>query len=43
MDDLTGDQKVDRLQIIVSGSSIEQLLAAPKLSAGTGQVLLMLF
>ena len=39
MEDLTGDQKVDRLPIIVSGSSIEQLLAVPQLSAGTGQAM----
>jgi len=39
MEDLTGDQKVNRLPIVVSGSGVEQLLAIPKLSAGTGQAM----
>jgi len=39
MEDLTGDKKVDRLPIIVSGSGIEQLLAVPKLPSGTGQAM----
>jgi len=33
MEDLTGDQKFDRLLIV------EQLFAIPKLSAGTGQAI----
>jgi hypothetical protein len=36
MQDLTGDNKVDRLPIIVSGSGTEQLLCVPKLCSGTG-------
>ena len=39
MNDLTGEEKVDRLPIIVSGSGIDQLLSIPKLSAGTGQAM----
>lgn len=39
MEDLTGDLKVDRLPVIVSGSGIEQLLSVPKLSSGTGQAM----
>jgi hypothetical protein len=35
--DVTGEQNVDRLAIIVSGSGTEQLLAIPKLSNGTGK------
>lgn len=37
MNDLTGDKKVDRLPIIVSGCGTEQLLCVPKLSSGTGK------
>lgn len=39
MADLTGDEKVDRLPIIVSGSGAEQLLRVPKLSSGTGKAM----
>lgn len=39
MADLTGDEKVDRLPVIVSGPGIEQLLPAPKMSSGTGQAM----
>jgi len=39
MAELTGDEKVDRLPIIVSGNGIEQLLCVPKLPAGTGQAM----
>jgi hypothetical protein len=39
MQDLTGDEKVDRLPIIVSGSGTEQLLCIPKLSTGTGKAM----
>ena len=39
MEDLTGDQKVDQLPIIVSGSGIEQLLSVPKLPSGTGRAM----
>jgi len=39
MEDLTGDEKVDQLPIIVSGSGIEQLLYVPKLAAGTGKAM----
>ena len=39
MEALTGDEKVDRLPIIVSGSGTEQLLRIPKLSSGTGQAI----
>ena len=37
--DLTGDEKVDRLPILVSGSGVDQLLCIPKLSAGTGEAM----
>ena len=37
MPDLTGRGEVDRLPILLSGLGIEKLLAAPKLSAGSGQ------
>lgn len=39
MMDLTGDEKVDRLPILVSGSGVDQLLCIPKLSAGTGEAM----
>jgi hypothetical protein len=39
MNDLTGDEKIDRLPIIVSGSGIEQLLCVPKLPSGTGKAM----
>lgn len=39
MEDLTGDEKVDRLPIIVSGSGTEQLLCIPKLASGTGKAM----
>lgn len=39
MAELTGDDKVDRLPIIVSGSGVEQLLSVPKLPAGTGKAM----
>ena len=39
MADLTGDEKVDRLPIIVSGSDTEQLLCVPKLPSGTGKAM----
>lgn len=39
MGDLTSDEKVDRLPIIVSGSATEQLLCIPKLPSGTGQAM----
>ena len=34
MEDFTGNQKVDQLPVIVSGSGIQQLLAVPKLPSG---------
>jgi len=37
MPDLTGRNDVDRLPILVTGLGIEKLLAAPKLSNGTGE------
>ena len=39
MGDLTGDEKVDRLPIIVSGTGIEQLLCIPKLPSETGRAI----
>jgi len=39
MKDLTGDEKVDRLPIIISGSETEQLFSVPKLPSGTGQAM----
>ena len=37
LEDLTGHETVDRLPIIVTGKDIEQLLAIPKLTSGTGE------
>lgn len=37
MEDLTGEQKIDRIAIIVSGCGIDQILRIPKLVSGTGQ------
>ena len=34
---LTGDEKVDRLRIIISCNSVDQLLAVPQLTTGTEQ------
>ena len=40
MKDLTGDEKVDQLPIIIShGSGTEQLLSVPKLPSETGQAM----
>ena len=39
MKDLTWDEKVDRLPILVSGSGMDQLLSIPKLHAGTGKAM----
>nr|XP_047146815.1 uncharacterized protein LOC124819345 [Hydra vulgaris] len=39
MKDLTGDEKVDRLPIVVSSDGVDQLLAVPKLSLGTGHAI----
>jgi len=39
MYDLTGDEKVDRLPIIVSKCGTEQLLCVPKLPSGTGKAM----
>jgi len=41
MKDLTGDERVDRLSIIISGSGTEQLLSVPKLPSGTGQAMVV--
>ncbi|ESO04094.1 hypothetical protein HELRODRAFT_173172 [Helobdella robusta] len=35
--DLTGNQKVDRLPIVVAGAGVEKLLSVPKLESGTGE------
>ena len=37
--DLTGNEKVDRLPILVSGSGVSQLLAVPKLPNGSGEAM----
>ena len=37
--DLTGNEKVDRLPILVSGLGVIQLLAVPKLPNGTGEAM----
>ena len=39
MMDLTGDAKMDRLPVIVSGSEVDQLFCIPKLSASTGETM----
>ena len=39
MKDLTGDEKVYRLPIMISGTGTEQLLSVPKLPSGTGQAM----
>ena len=36
---LTGDEKVDRLPIIVSCNGVDQLLAVPQLANGTEQAI----
>ena len=36
---LTGDEKVDRLPIIVSYNEVDQFLAVPQLTTGTGQAI----
>lgn len=36
MEDITGHETVDRLPILVSGQGVDQLLAVPKISRGTG-------
>lgn len=35
--DITGDEIVDRLPILVSGNGVDQLLGVPKLASGTGE------
>lgn len=35
--DITGNKKVERLPILVSGNGFEKLLGVPKLTAGTGE------
>lgn len=35
--DLTGNKKVDRLPVIVTGTDVDSLLGVPKLISGTGQ------
>jgi len=37
LEDITGKQTVERLPILVSGEGIDELLAVPKLPAGTGE------
>src|SRR6218665_3196364 len=37
MKDLTGDEKVDRVPIIILGTGTQQLLSVPKLPSATGQ------
>lgn len=37
LEDITGKESVDRLPILVSGAGVQQLLAVPKLSVGTGE------
>jgi len=37
IEDIIGHETVDRLPILVSGKSVDQLLAIPKLISGTGQ------
>ena len=36
---LTGDEKVDKLAIIVSCDGVDQLLVVPQLTNGTGQAI----
>ena len=35
--DITGNEKVDRLPVLVSGQGVSQLLAVPKIASGTGK------
>lgn len=37
IEDISGHEIVDRLPILVSGKSVDQLLAVPKLASGTGE------
>jgi hypothetical protein len=39
MEDISGEQKVDRLPIVISASGVEKLLCIPKLASGTGQAM----
>ena len=39
MMDLTGDEKVDQLPVIVSGCGVDQLLCIPKLGSSTGEAM----
>ena len=36
LEDITGNETVDRLPILISGSGKEQLLGVPKIDRGTG-------
>ena len=37
LEDITGEEVVDRLPVLVSGNGVDQLLGVPKLSSGTGE------
>ena len=37
MEDISGEEVVDRLPVLVSGNGVDQLLGVPKLSSGTGE------
>lgn len=39
IEDIVGNETVDRLPILVSGKGIDQLLAVPKLASGTGEAI----
>ena len=37
LEDISGEEVVDRLPVLVSGNGVDQLLGVPKLSSGTGE------
>lgn len=38
LEDISGQEVVDRLPIIVSGQSVDQLLGVPKIESGSGEL-----
>ena len=39
LEDIAGEEVVDRLPVLVSGNGVEQLLGVPKLDHGTGKAM----
>lgn len=38
LEDISGQEVVDRLPILVSGQSVDQLLGVPKIESGSGEL-----